>query len=181
VNDVHKIVQGKDEKAYVTGLMRIYENYVKRYSDEILEKKKKDPETIEELDRQLKYMEKSIHALRQNTSKNEGNTKVNIKKKTKENTELIAELNELRVRKKELENELEAKTLTIQKLKLEKTRREREHEKRMQSQSTSVVGARGPREDNFGYQQYFTRPRSGSTKEDVIGLSQSLNAKGKIN
>ena len=64
MNDIHKIVQGKDEKTYVTGLMRIYESYVKRYSDEILEKKKKDPETIEELDRQLKYMEKSIHALR---------------------------------------------------------------------------------------------------------------------
>jgi len=44
--------------------MRIYENYVKKYSDEILEKKKKDPETIEELDRQLKYMEKSISTLK---------------------------------------------------------------------------------------------------------------------
>jgi hypothetical protein len=44
--------------------MRIYEYYVKKYSGDILEKKKKDPETIEELDRQLKYMEKSIGALR---------------------------------------------------------------------------------------------------------------------
>lgn len=137
VNDIHKIVQQKDEKAYVVGLMRIYDNYVKRYSDEILEKKKKDPETIEELDRQLKYMEKSISTLKQNTSKNEVNTKINIKKKTKENTELIHQLNELRVRKRELENELEAKSLTIQKLKLEKSRREREHEKKMQHQSQS--------------------------------------------
>jgi len=31
--------------------MNIYEGYVQKYSDEILEKKKKDPETIEELDR----------------------------------------------------------------------------------------------------------------------------------
>ena len=92
--------------------MKIYENYVKKYSDEILEKKKKDPETIEELDRQLKYMEKSISMLKSNTSKNESNTKVNIKSKTKENTELIHELTELRVHKKELENELEAKKLT---------------------------------------------------------------------
>lgn len=52
VNDIHKIVQHKgDERAYIAGLMRIYEAYVKKYSDEILEKKKKDPETIEELDR----------------------------------------------------------------------------------------------------------------------------------
>jgi hypothetical protein len=44
--------------------MEIFETYVKKYSEEIVEKKKKDPETIEELDRQLKYMEKSIGALR---------------------------------------------------------------------------------------------------------------------
>lgn len=131
MNDIHKIVQLKDEKSYVTGLMRIYENYVKQYSDEILEKKKKDPETIEELDRQLKYMEKSIGTLKGNTSKNESRTKTNIKKKTRENTELIRELNDLRIRKKELESELEAKALTIQKLKLERDRRKKELEKRM--------------------------------------------------
>jgi hypothetical protein len=49
--------------------MRIYDDYVKKYSDDILEKNKKDPETIEELDRQLKYMEKSITALRSTTGK----------------------------------------------------------------------------------------------------------------
>jgi hypothetical protein len=70
VNDVHKIVQRKqDERSYIAGLMRIYDDYVKKYSDDILEKNKKDPETIEELDRQLKYMEKSITALRSTTGK----------------------------------------------------------------------------------------------------------------
>lgn len=131
VNEIHKIVQQKDEKSYVTGLMKIYEKYVKQYSDEILEKKKKDPETIEELDRQLRYMEKSISTLKTNTVKNEQRTKSNIKKKTKDNTELIHELNELRARKKELESELEAKSLTIQKLTLEKKRRDREQGKKV--------------------------------------------------
>lgn len=94
VNEIHTIVQHKqDERAYIAGLMRIYEKYVKKYSEEILEKKKKDPETIEELDRQLKYMEKSIGALRGMTGKAEMHTKTNIKKRTKENTELIHELN----------------------------------------------------------------------------------------
>ena len=53
VNDVHKIVSKDktDEREYIKGLMIIYEEYVKKYSEEILEKKKKDPETIEELDR----------------------------------------------------------------------------------------------------------------------------------
>ena len=64
VNKVHETIQRKNEKAYIKGLMEIFEVYVKKYSEEIVEKKKKDPETIEELDRQLKYMEKSIGALR---------------------------------------------------------------------------------------------------------------------
>jgi TolA-binding protein len=103
VNDIHKIVQIKgDEKAYVTGLMRIYETYAKEYSEEILEKKKKDPETIEELDRQLKYMEKSITALRATTQKAEHQTKSNIKKRTHENKDLIDELNETRFLKTQL-------------------------------------------------------------------------------
>ena len=127
VNDVHKIVQHKgDERAYISGLMRIYETYVKKYSDEILEKKKKDPETIEELDRQLKYMEKSIGALRGMTQKAEVRTKSSIKKRTTENTQLIVELNELRLTKRNLENKLEAETLKLQKLALDKTRMSRD-------------------------------------------------------
>lgn len=109
----------KDEKSYVTGLILIYDRYVKEYSDEILEKKKKDPETIEELDRQLRYMEKSITTLKQNTTKNEMMTKTNIKEKTGENTKLIKELNELRDKKRELETELEGLQLKFQKLNLE--------------------------------------------------------------
>ena len=105
MNKVHETAQNKnDERMYIKGLMEIYETFVKKYSDEILEKKKKDPETIEELDRQLKYMEKSIGSLRQMTTKAESRTKSSIKKRTKENTELINELNELRKSKLKLES-----------------------------------------------------------------------------
>ena len=48
--------------------------------------KKKDPEALEELDRQLRYMERSIATLKVNTIKNETRTKNDIKKRTKENT-----------------------------------------------------------------------------------------------
>lgn len=52
VNMVHDTVQQKgNEEAYIEGLKVIYETFVKKYSGDILEKKKKDPETIEELDR----------------------------------------------------------------------------------------------------------------------------------
>lgn len=61
VSEINKIVQEKDENAYITGLMKIYKKNVKDFADEIIDKKKKDPETIDELDRQLKFMERSIN------------------------------------------------------------------------------------------------------------------------
>jgi uncharacterized protein (UPF0305 family) len=44
-------VQEKDKNAYITGLMKILNQNVKDFADEIIDKKKKDPETIDELDR----------------------------------------------------------------------------------------------------------------------------------
>lgn len=51
--DVHKIVQTKDEKAYVTGVMKLNQDYVMSQAayQEALGKGKKDPEVLEELDR----------------------------------------------------------------------------------------------------------------------------------
>lgn len=51
VNDVHKAYKTKNDEEYIKGLMSIYNMYVRQHTDEILENKKKDPETIEELDR----------------------------------------------------------------------------------------------------------------------------------
>ena len=53
VNDVHKAYKSKNDEIYIKELMNIYNKYVRAHTDEILENKKKDPETIEELDRQL--------------------------------------------------------------------------------------------------------------------------------
>jgi septal ring factor EnvC (AmiA/AmiB activator) len=102
ITDIHNYVQSKDEKSYAAGLMKLNQDYVRPRASELLEKKKKDPETIEELDRQLRYMERSITQLKLNTMKNENRTRLHIKKKTTENTKLIKELNDLKVDKKDL-------------------------------------------------------------------------------
>lgn len=68
-------------------------------------------------------MEKSITTLKSNTHKNKSSSNTNLSKKTKENTELIHELTELRIHKKELESELDARELVYQKLYLEYNRR----------------------------------------------------------
>lgn len=91
--DVHKIVSTKDDKAYVTGMMKLNQDYVMSQSAYRGQAKKRDPEVIEELDRQLRYMERSIAQIKCNAVKNEKRVKTDIKKKTKENTSLIVDLN----------------------------------------------------------------------------------------
>jgi hypothetical protein len=100
ITDVHTYVQNKDEKSYAAGLMKLNQDYVRPRASELLEKKKKDPETIEELEGQLRYNERSIIQLKVNTIKNENRTRLHIKKKTSENTKLIMELNALKKDKK---------------------------------------------------------------------------------
>lgn len=89
VSLIHKAFTSKDENKYIQELMIIYEQFVSKprrityigkgkdrkkiekplpsRTEQILENKKKDPETIEELGRQLQYMEKSINTLKQST------------------------------------------------------------------------------------------------------------------
>jgi len=76
--------------------MQIYNRYVRSHTDEILENKKKDTETLEELDRQLQYMEKSISILKSTTSTNQAKTKNNINKRRNENNILIHDLETVR-------------------------------------------------------------------------------------
>ena len=78
--------------------------------------KKKDPDTIEELDRQLRYMERSIATLKVNTIKNETRTKLDIKKRTTENRNLIEELNKLRKENKEFKVKLKTRQNECDKL-----------------------------------------------------------------
>ena len=89
-------MQEKDDNVQIIGLMKIYKENLKEFADEMTDKRKKDPEIIIELDKQLKFIEKSITQLKKSSSKNLTKSKENIKKRTKENFDLIEELNQLR-------------------------------------------------------------------------------------
>jgi len=99
--------------------------------NEILENKKKDPETIDELNRKKLYLEKSISTLKQTTSVNEAKTKLNINKRRKDNVDLIASLEQVRDSRKALQKQLEEKQRQIGMKKLEKQKREREFSKKL--------------------------------------------------
>lgn len=94
--DVHKIVSTKDDKAYITGIMKLNQDYVMSQSAYTGNDNKRDPEVIHELSRQLRYMEESMAQHKCNQVKNEKRVKTDIKKKTKENTVLIMDLNAIK-------------------------------------------------------------------------------------
>jgi len=71
--------------------------------------KKQDTEALEELDKKLKHMERGIAALKVVTLKNEDRTKNDVMKRTKENTQLIQELNSIKLDVKKLEQDIRLK------------------------------------------------------------------------
>ena len=71
----------------------MYERYVKK---ELSKVSKKDPECIEEMEEQLKYMQKSIGFMKQSQDQVLHRSKSDLRKRTVENSTLIQELHDLR-------------------------------------------------------------------------------------
>ena len=69
--------------------MQLNQNYVMSEAAYMESGKKKDVEKIEQLDRELRYMERSIATLKINSIKQEERDKSEINKKTGENTTLV--------------------------------------------------------------------------------------------
>lgn len=103
--DVYKIVQTRDDKAYQRGLMQLNQNYVMSEAAYTETGKKKDVEQIEQLDRRLRQQERYIATLKINAIKREERDKNEIIKKTKENTVLVVELNNTKLEHKKLERD----------------------------------------------------------------------------
>lgn len=87
--------------------------------------KKRDPEVIEELTKHLQYMERSIASQKSVAVKNEKRVKTEIKKKTKENTSLIMDLNAIKFEDKKQIIALKKKQLELNMLEEQVTRLKR--------------------------------------------------------
>ena len=113
---MQKIVQLRNKQGYITGLMKLNQGLRQERGCLPEPSKKREPEAIEELDKQLHYMERTIAALRTNTSKNETRIRIENNIKTKENTHLIDDLNRLKFENKKQDVILEKKELELQML-----------------------------------------------------------------
>ena len=96
VLDIQKAMQQNEDIEKIDGMKRLFLKYVKDHAEEVFEKKRKDPETINELDKHLKYMEKSIKKLKEDTARDLKKSKTHIIGRTKENKDLIEALDILR-------------------------------------------------------------------------------------
>lgn len=99
VNEVQRAYKNKNDDKCIEDLMEIYKNHVKEYIESILDQKRKDPETIDELSRQLHYIKKSIDVLRNATSKVQKKTKKEIIQRRDDNKKLIDKLESVRERR----------------------------------------------------------------------------------
>ena len=166
----------KNDQAYITGLMKLNQDYVKSevaYKDNA---KKRDPEAIEELDKQLHYMERTIAALRTNTTKNSERIRIENGIKTKENTHLIDDLNRLKFENKKQsvilqKKKEEYKRLEHEQSKLVKERNMVYHEYNQMLQRREQRVQSGSREDGDRRQE----GRAGSSKGPRSGSAARAN------
>jgi hypothetical protein len=81
-------------------------------------------------------MERSIATLKVNTIKNETRTKNDIKKRTKENTQLLVELNSIKLEEKKLKNDILKKDKEIKEFEEELTKMRKQGEETSQMEQT---------------------------------------------
>lgn len=115
--DVQKIVDTKNENEYLTGLMKLNQDYVNSdlaYRDQ---GKKRDADQIEEFYQRLKQMERTISQLCKNKEKTDMRIRTDSKLRTKQNTRLIVWNNRLTEENKKQNVILQEKKIEQEKLK----------------------------------------------------------------
>jgi hypothetical protein len=84
-------------------------------------------------------MERSIATLKVNTIKNETRTKNDIKKRTKENTQLLVELNSIKLEEKKLKTDILKKDKQIKEMEEELTKMKKVGEELSQMNQTKEL------------------------------------------
>lgn len=139
--DVQKIVDTKNESEYLTGLMKLNQDYVKSdlaYRDQA---KKRDADQIEEFNNRLKQMERTIEQLRKNKESTDTRIRTDSKLRTKQNERLVIWNNTLKFENKKQTVILEKKKIDLQR-DLEKLAEKKREEARVRRQYNEMLSHR---------------------------------------
>lgn len=139
IMDIHDCVKYKDDKEWKVEMKNLYQRYV---LNQEVKQISHDPKGVEELNRQIVHLEKSIYQMNKSSEKIILRREKEIYKKTKENAELIYDLNDMRKQNKEYTTELSNKTIQMENLKNDNMKLRQEVQKLknslMKYQSNSV-------------------------------------------
>eukprot|EP00746_Dinoflagellata_sp_MGD_P164664 gnl/MRDRNA2_/MRDRNA2_93427_c0_seq1.p1 gnl/MRDRNA2_/MRDRNA2_93427_c0~~gnl/MRDRNA2_/MRDRNA2_93427_c0_seq1.p1 ORF type:complete len:1327 (-),score=290.79 gnl/MRDRNA2_/MRDRNA2_93427_c0_seq1:168-4148(-) len=124
-SDLYNLVNNQqlDIREWPREIKRMYHEYVSK-DDHV---SKEDQQSMEELDRQMKLMERKIRSLAMKGGRTEVACKTDIQRKSHENSLLIHELNELRMEKRGLQDQVKNLELNLRQTqqKLEQAHNER--------------------------------------------------------
>ena len=157
--------------------MALYRQHVKTQSAEVMTKKQKDPELIDQLDKHLKFREKEIRQLQENSSKTVKKAKDHLANRTKENKRLIVLLEELRQKDKDRKKDQGIVDKQITKFFLDKRRIDTEIEKmKEEMQKMKIQEATKP-----GFHKassVYTKPKEGDDR--VADQFKRNQSRGKL-
>lgn len=91
--DIYRCVNEVDKKEWDTEMQKLYQKYVR---PEKIKQIHHDPKGVDEMNRQIVHLEKSIHQMNKSSEKIILRREQEIYRKTKENAELIFDLNDIR-------------------------------------------------------------------------------------
>lgn len=95
--DLYKCSKSKDNKSLAQEFNKIYQLHV---AEDKIKPEKQDPMSVGELKRQVDYLESSLHQINLSTEKLVKNREMQIMKRTKDNIQLIKDLNALKMSNK---------------------------------------------------------------------------------
>lgn len=183
INDIH-YGSSLGYKQKISEMKSLYQSYV--IDDGKLQRK--DADSIEEIENQIRYKEKSITGLHNKQLKAMKRFKVDLRKRTQENSTLIQELNKLRLEKKNDEIKIRMLGMEFEKLEKEFEELRKNGKNKVTSSVHAVTPGKQKSDSQTPFLNYLSKPTaidsrltSLQDRQRIIDLQNELEEKKEQN
>lgn len=182
ITDIHNCVKQKDMKMWGFEMQQLYQKYVLELK---IKTAQTDPKSVDEMEKHIVHLEKSILQMNKSSGKVVVRREKEIHKKTKENAELIYDLNDMRKENKEYMAECSNKKILIETLQKENNNLKSEVTKLQRLLSKFQKRAQNQQEEQTLQQDTIQNmqisPSQDFGKQPMLSQSlKTLQTKGKI-
>jgi WD40 repeat protein len=183
INDIH-YGSSLGYKQKINEMKSLYQSYV--IDDGKLQRK--DADSIEEIENQIRYKEKSITGLHNKQLKAMKTFKVDLRKRTQENSTLIQELNKLRLEKKNDEIRIRMLGQELEKLERQFEELKKNNKSKVTSSVHPVTPGKLKTDSQTPFMNYLSKPSaidsrltSLQDRQRIIDLQNELEEKKEQN